>query len=122
VVNTLAEAGFVRIILPRAANVPLKCHFPTINLIVNPLARVLLAIQLEVVEERSDSVVWNARVGEPVILELRGAAVQADVAVTAGESALRGRAVELDGEGEVQLAVGVVFVVVCWVAEVAGSG
>ena len=120
VVDTLAQTVFVRLSLSRAADVPLERDFAAVDLIVNALARLLPAVEEEVVEERCYGVLWDGRVGEGVDLELRGAAVQADVAVAAREGAREGVTVELDAEGEVEFAVGVVFVVVWWVAEVTG--
>jgi hypothetical protein len=122
VVDTLAEPVFIGLSLRRAADVPLVRNLAAVNLVVNPLAGLFLAVEEEVVEERRDGVLGNAGVGEGVDLELRGATVEADVAIAAGEGAREGVAVELDAEGEVKFAVGVVFVVVWWVAEVAGSG
>lgn len=119
-VNTLAQAILISLSLRRATNVPLESNLAAVDLIVNALTRLLLAVEEQVVEERRDGVIRDGGVGEGVDLELRGAAVEADVAVAAGEGAGEGVAVELDGEGEVEFAVGVVFVVVWWVAEVAG--
>jgi hypothetical protein len=122
VVNTLAQPVFIRLSLRRAANVPLKSNLAAVDLVVDALAGLLAAIEEQIIEERRDSVLRNGGVREGVDLELRGAAVQADVAVAAGEGAGGGGAVELDREGEVEFAVGVVFVVVWWVAEIAGCG
>jgi hypothetical protein len=120
VVNTLAQTVLVSRSLRRATDVPLECDLAAFDLVVDPLTRLLLAVEEQVVEEWRDSVLRDGGVGEGVDLELRGAAVEADVAVAAGEGACEGVAVELDGEGEVEFAVRVVFVVVWWVAEVAG--
>lgn len=119
-VDTLAQTVFIRLSLRRAANVPLERDLAAIDLVVNALTRLLPAVKEQVVEKRRDGVLRDAGVGEGVYLELRGAAVQADIAVAAGEGAREGVAVELDGEREIELAVGVVFVVVWWVAEVTG--
>jgi hypothetical protein len=121
-VNTLAQPILIRLSLRRAPNVPLESDFAAIDLIVDPLAGLLLAVEEQVVEERRDSILRDGGVGEGVDLKLRGAAVQADVAVAAGEGAGGRGTVELDREGEVEFAVGVVFVVVWWVAEIAGCG
>lgn len=120
-VDTLAQTILIRLSLRRAANVPLESDFTAVNLVVNALTRLFLPVQEQVVEERRNSVLRDTGIGEGVDLKLRGAAVQADVAVTASEGAREGVAVELYGEGEVEFAVGVVFVVVWWVAEVTGS-
>ena len=120
-VNTLAQPILIRGSLCRAPNVPLERDFAAIDLVVKALAGLLAAVEEQIIEERRDSVLGNVGVGEGVDLELRGAAIQANVAVAAGEGAGGRGAVELDGEGEVEFAVGVVFVVVWWVAEVAGS-
>ena len=120
-VDTLAQTILIRLSLRRAANVPLESDFTAVNLVINALTRLFLPVQEQVVEERRNSVLRDTGIGEGVDLKLRGAAVQADVAVTASEGAREGVAVELYGEGEVEFAVGVVFVVVWWVAEVTGS-
>ena len=122
-VNTLAQPRLVVFQLRAAAHVPLERDFrPALDLVVEALAGVFVGVEHEVVEEGRDGVLRDCAVGEAVYLELRGAAVQADVAVAAGEGAREGVTVELDTEGEVELAVGVVFVVVWWVAEVARGG
>ena len=87
VVDTLAQAVFIRLSLRRAANVPLERDLAAVDLVVNALTRLLPAVKEQVVEERRDGVLRDAGVGEGVYLELRGAAVQADVAVAAGEGA-----------------------------------
>lgn len=120
-VDTLAQTILIRLSLCRAANVPLESDFTAVNLVVNALTRLFLPVQEKVVEERRNGVLRDTGVGEGVDLKLRGAAVQADVAVAASEGAREGVAVELYGEGEVEFAVRVVFVVVWWVAEVTGS-
>ena len=120
VVDTLAQTILIRWSLRRTTDVPLERDLTAADLVIDALARLLLSVKEEVVEERRDGVLRDAGVGERVDLELRGAAVQANVAVAAGEGACEGVAVELDGEGEVEFAVRVVFVVVWWVAEVAG--
>lgn len=119
-VNALAQTILIRLSLRRAANVPLESDFTAVNLVVDALTRLFLPVQEKVVEERRDSVLRDSGVGEGVDLELRGAAVETDVAVAAGEGARERVAVELDGEGEIEFAVGVVFVVVWWIAEVTG--
>lgn len=121
VVDTLAQTILIRRRLRRAANIPLERDLAAFDLVVNALTRLLPPVEEQVVEERRDGVLRDAGVREGVDLELRGAAVEADVAVAAGESAREGVTVELDGEGEVEFAVGVVFIVVWWVAEVTGS-
>ena len=120
VVDTLAQTILIRLSLRRAANVPLESDFTAVNLVINALTRLFLPVQEQVVEERRNSVLRDTGIGEGVDLELRGAAVETDVAVAAGEGARERVAVELNGEGEIELAVGVVFVVVWWVAEVTG--
>lgn len=120
-VDTPAVAGFVWLAEARAADVPLVSDLGPFNLVVDSLTRVLLAVDHEIVEEWRYRVLGNRGDGEPVDLVLRGAAVEAYVAVAAGEGAGRGDAEELDVEGEVDVAVGIVFVEVRWVAEVAGG-
>lgn len=122
VVNTLAKPVFIRLSLRGTTDIPLVRDLAAVDLVVNALTRLLLAVEERVVEERRDSVLGNAGVGEGVDLELRGAAVEADVAVAAGEGARERVAVELDAEGEVEFTVRVVFIVVWRVAEVAGGG
>ena len=118
VVDALAQAVFVGRRLRRATDVPFEGDLAAFDLVVDPLTRLLLAVEEQVVEEWRDSVLRDGGVGEGVDLELRGAAVEADVAVAAGEGAGEGVAVELDGEWEVEFAVRVVFVIIWWVAEV----
>ena len=45
VVDTLAQAVFIRLSLRRAANVPLERDFTAVNLVVNALARLLLPVE-----------------------------------------------------------------------------
>lgn len=121
-VNTLAQPRLVVFQLRAAAHVPLERDFrPALDLVVEALAGVFVGVEHEVVEEGRDGVLRDCAVGEAVYLELRGAAVQADVAVAGGEDFARGAAVEGHGEGQVEFAVGVVLGVVWWVAVVAGG-
>lgn len=120
-VNTSTVAGFVRLAQARAAHIPLVRDLGSFDLVVNSLTRVLLSMNHDIVEERRNGVLRDRIDGEPVDLVLRGAAVEAYVAVAAGKGARGGDAEELDVEGKVDVAVGVVFIEVWWVAEVAGS-
>jgi len=101
-VDALAQPLFIGVQLRRAPDIPLQRNFTVaFDLVVNALARGFVAVEHEVVEEGRDGVFGDAGVGEVLDLELRGAAVEADVAVAAGEGAREGVAVELDGEGEI---------------------
>jgi len=122
-VNTLTQPILVILQLRRAAHIPLESNACTVaiafDLVVEALARDLAAVQHNVVVEGRDGVFGDRGIGEVAGLELRGAPVETDVAVAAGEGALEGLAVESDVEGEVEFAVGVVFIVVWRVAVVA---
>jgi len=75
-VNTLAQAVLVGLQLGGAAHVPLERDFgAAFDLVVEALARVLPAVQHDVVVEGRDGVFWDRGVGKLAGLELRGAAV-----------------------------------------------
>ena len=92
-----------------------------IKLVENPLLRRLASVQIQVVEEGRDGVVGEFVGGELHGFVLGGAFEDAEVAVGAGVGLGGGLGVDAHGEGEVDFAVAVVFVVVRWVAEVAGG-
>lgn len=92
-----------------------------IELVKNSLHRILVGVQEQIIEQRRHSVVGDVVGGELLDLVLRGAVYDADVAVGTGEALVRGVRVDAHGEGEVDLAEAIVFVVAGWVAEVAGG-
>jgi len=125
-VDTAAQPLLVRGFLRRAAHVPLESNLRAgplaFELVKDALARVLGAVQHEVVEEGGYRVFGDGAAGESVDLVLGGATVQADEAVGSREDEAGGGAVECHGEEEGEFVVGVVFVCVGDAAEVDGGG
>jgi len=70
VVDALAQAVFVGRRLRRATDVPFEGDLAAVDLVVNALTWLFPAVEEEIVEERPDGVLGDARVGERVDLEL----------------------------------------------------
>lgn len=85
------------------------------------MRRVGVVVEVKVVEVGRDGVVGDVGVRELLDLVLGAAGEEGDVAVCGGEGGFGGGAVDLEGEGEVDGAVGVVFWVAGGVAEGAGG-
>lgn len=98
---------------------PLKRHRRALNLVENSLPRRCARLQVQIVEERRDGVVGDVGRGELLAGVLRAAVGEGEEAVGGGEDVGVAGGVDADGEREGDLAVGVVFVVARWVAEVA---
>ena len=109
---------------PRRASetqIPLKSDRGPLNLVKDALPRHRNPGEEHIVEEGRDGVVGDVG-GRELLAGVLGATVgDAEVAVGGGEDVGVGLRVDAHGEGEGDAAVAVVFVVVGWVAEVAGG-